>query len=80
MLGRSLEALEVSARPSERPDSDVPLRVQRLAKPSALRDVSLAVHRGEIVCVTGAIGSGRRELARCIAGIDRAESGSIELA
>ena len=42
-----------------------------------LKDVSLAVHRGEIVGLAGLVGAGRTRLARAIAGADRIERGRI---
>lgn len=41
------------------------------------QDVSLTIHRGEVVGLAGLLGSGRSALARVIAGIERAVSGEI---
>lgn len=41
----------------------------------ALREVDLAVHRGEFVCVHGRSGSGKTTLLNVLAGIDTATSG-----
>lgn len=43
-----------------------------------LRNVSLTVHAGEIVGLTGAIGAGQRDLARIVFGADRG-TGKVEL-
>ncbi len=40
-------------------------------------DISITVHRGEIVGLAGLIGAGRTELARMIFGADKRESGKI---
>ena len=53
--------------------------VRQVVSRTGLRDVSLKVHRGEIVGLTGLVGSGRTELARAVFGADPIESGSIEL-
>lgn len=43
-------------------------------------DISLTVHRGEVLGLAGLLGSGRSSLARVIAGIDPAVSGEIRVA
>jgi peptide/nickel transport system ATP-binding protein len=59
------------------------LRVERLAKrfggTVALDAVSLTVDRGRALGIVGRSGSGKSTLARCIAGFERADSGSISL-
>ena len=42
-----------------------------------LAGISLAVQPGEIVCVAGAVGSGRRELARIAVGAQRPDNGAV---
>jgi general nucleoside transport system ATP-binding protein len=46
----------------------------------ALRDVSLAVRRGEILAVAGVAGNGQRELAETIVGIRPRTSGTLRVA
>jgi len=53
------------------------LRVEGVSRGARVRDVSLTVHRGEIVGVAGLLGAGRTELARVIAGADRPERGRV---
>ncbi len=55
------------------------LRVEGLARNGTFGPVSFSLARGEILGFAGLIGSGRTEVARCLAGADRATSGSIEL-
>ncbi len=43
------------------------------------QDVSLALHRGEVVGLAGLLGSGRSSLARVMAGVDPATKGSIRI-
>ena len=45
------------------------------ARGRAVRDVSFAVRRGEVLALTGLVGAGRTETARLIFGADRRDSG-----
>lgn len=42
-----------------------------------VKDVSLELKKGEIVGLTGVVGAGRTELARCVFGIDKKKSGKV---
>lgn len=53
------------------------LEVRALTLPGAFRDISLSVGRGEILGITGLLGSGRTELAESIFGVLPARSGTI---
>ena len=58
---------------------EVTLSVENLSAGNRLDNVSFQVSAGEVVGVAGLIGSGRTELARCLFGIDRSDSGRIVL-
>jgi len=68
---------------------EYPRRVPRIGPPRlvaeglvrgrAVRGVSLEVRRGEVLAVTGLVGSGRTETARLIFGADRPEAGRVLL-
>jgi ABC-type sugar transport system ATPase subunit len=55
------------------------LVVQNLSRADKVRNVSLTVHGGEVVALTGLVGSGRTETARLIFGADARDTGRIEL-
>jgi simple sugar transport system ATP-binding protein len=63
------------------PDLSQPalLRVEGLTAPGALQDVSFELRRGEIVGVTGLLGSGRTELALALFGMLPITGGQIEV-
>ncbi|MGO4736199.1 amino acid ABC transporter ATP-binding protein [Bosea sp. 2KB_26] len=44
---------------------------------AALKDVSLAVSRGEVTCIIGPSGSGKSTFLRCINQLERPDSGAI---
>ncbi|MEM5387257.1 sugar ABC transporter ATP-binding protein [Paraburkholderia phymatum] len=58
---------------------EVVLDVQGFTRGTQFRDVSLKLHRGEILGVTGLLDSGRNELARALAGVAPAEGGKVAL-
>jgi ribose transport system ATP-binding protein len=55
------------------------LRVEGVTRGPRLRDVSLTLHRGEVLGVAGLLGAGRTELARVIAGADVPEAGRVSI-
>lgn len=59
------------------PDAPVLLEVQDLSRAGGFSDVSFALRRGEILGITGLLGSGRSEIAEAIFGIHPADSGTI---
>ncbi len=61
------------------PGADPVLEACHLSQPAVLHDVSLTLHRGEIVGLAGLMGSGRSALARILFGLDRCESGDVFL-
>ena len=83
MLGRELEGL---AKPPPRREAGAPplLALHGLCAPgvreaSRLRDVSLALHPGEIVGVAGIDGNGQRELEEVLAGVRPRTAGRLEV-
>ena len=55
------------------------LRVEHVSRGTRLRDVSLTLHRGEILGIAGLLGAGRTELARVIFGADAPDAGRVLL-
>lgn len=53
------------------------LRVEKLSRKGTLQNISFSLHRGEILGISGLMGSGRTELARALFGVDRLDSGEI---
>ena len=66
--------------PRVRPSNPEPvLEVQDLRSAQGANGASLRIGRGEIVGLTGLVGSGRSEIARAIIGADRATGGEVRL-
>jgi simple sugar transport system ATP-binding protein len=83
MLGRSLVALEDMAahkmETAEHISTDAFLQAKGLGLTGSLEPFDLDLHRGEVVGLAGLLGSGRTEMARLIFGLDRPDSGSLEI-
>jgi ABC-type sugar transport system ATPase subunit len=74
MVGREVSAIyqrEALPRGQER------LRVHNLTRQPALRDISFALHAGEIVGMAGLVGAGRTEVCRALFGLDPIDAGKI---
>lgn len=75
MIGHDVARLEVAARAR----GAVALRVRGLGQGQRIRDVSFEVHEGEVLGITGLVGSGRSRLARIVFGAERADRGEMTL-
>jgi len=53
------------------------LIINDLCRENILKNINLKLHTEEILGIYGLVGSGRSELARCIFGIDKIDSGEI---
>ncbi|CAA9412068.1 MAG: Ribose ABC transport system, ATP-binding protein RbsA [uncultured Rubellimicrobium sp.] len=59
--------------------SDALLEVSDLGRDKTVQGATFTLRRGEVLGISGLVGSGRTELLRLIAGIDRPTSGSIRV-
>jgi ABC-type sugar transport system ATPase subunit len=76
MVGRPLQ--DIFPRRVWQAGADI-LSVSSLSRTGVFEDVSFTVAEGKIVGMYGLVGSGRTEVARCIFGADRAESGEMRM-
>ena len=82
MVGRSV-SFHVDKKPAE--PGEVVLEVEgmtmasKLHKNNAVKNVSLKVRRGEIVCLAGIDGNGQTELIHGLTGLDKITGGSVTL-
>ncbi len=58
---------------------EVVLEVRKLSRTDNYKDIDLKVHKGEIVCITGLMGSGRTEFVLSLFGMNPPDDGEILL-
>ncbi len=73
MVGRELTGSTHHSHTRDR----VVLETRNLTRGRAVQDATLTLREGEVLCIAGLVGSGRTELMRLIAGVDRADSGQV---
>lgn len=76
MVGRDIHDLYPELPP---PAGETVLEVQGITCAGEYRNVSLTLHKGEILGLAGLVGAGRTAVARGIFGLDPFESGSMSL-
>ncbi|MDX2141079.1 MAG: sugar ABC transporter ATP-binding protein [Chloroflexota bacterium] len=62
-----------------KPNETTLLKVEHLTLPGAFEDISFSLRSGEILGITGLLGSGRTELAKALFGESPAKSGTIHV-
>jgi ribose transport system ATP-binding protein len=75
MVGRELAQVSHNSHAT----SDIVMRVRGLTRGRAVQDASFDLHAGEVVGIAGLVGAGRTEFLRLIAGVDKADSGTVEI-
>jgi ribose transport system ATP-binding protein len=78
MVGR--EITQFFPQRDSRPGTEVALEVRDISQPGMVRNISFQLRRGEVLGLSGLMGSGRSELARILFGLDPCASGEIRLA
>ncbi|MBT9488353.1 MAG: sugar ABC transporter ATP-binding protein [Rubrivivax sp.] len=79
MVGRELSEAAGRNHPASAAAGPVLLQATGLGRRGHLNPVDLALKRGEVVGVGGLLGSGRTELARLLFGLDRCDSGTLQI-
>ncbi|AIV67166.1 sugar ABC transporter ATP-binding protein [Burkholderia pseudomallei] len=77
MIGAPQPAAAAPSAAAARADARIALEARDLALPGRFGPLSLAVRRGEIVGLTGGLGSGGKDVIRALFGLARGVRGSI---
>ena len=77
MAGRQFSRSDLRAGAKAPASSETVLRVKGLTRRREFRDVSFDLRRGEVMGVSGLIGSGRTELGKCLFGLTRSDRGQV---
>ena len=81
MMGKNFDDL-ASIKPETVTDfTGAPLEIEALgiSHAGSIKPFDLEIHKGEVVGLTGLLGSGRSELARVIYGADRNQTGTLKV-
>ena len=81
MMGKDFDDLASIKPEGTRDFSSAPLEIDAkgLSHKGTIKPFDLEIHKGEVVGLTGLLGSGRSELARAIYGADRAQTGTLKV-
>ena len=75
MVGRSID--QIFPTRESKPSQEIVLEVKRLSQTGIVKNISLALHKAEVLGLFGLMGSGRSELARMLFGLEPFEEGEI---
>jgi ABC-type sugar transport system ATPase subunit len=80
LVGAMLGGVELRRSVTRKPPAVAPaLTVKEMAIPGLVEGISFTLHQGEILGIAGLIGSGRTEILRALAGVDREAEGQMEI-
>jgi len=79
MVGRAFEKKVHREFIKDYSDREVILEVQKLSVANKVKDVSFKLYKGEVLGLTGLVGSGRTELLQGIFGMEKVNAGTVLL-
>jgi ribose transport system ATP-binding protein len=79
MIGGTIQGEYYLVNQQRKPGEKIILEVQNLSKKGVLDDISFKVHEGEVVSITGTLGSGKETLCEILYGLEKFEEGQIFL-
>ncbi len=80
MMGKDFDDLQsIKSKEDEAISDEMEIEARGLSHARKIKPFDLDIHKGEVVGLTGLLGSGRSELARCIYGADKAQTGALKV-
>lgn len=81
MLGKDFDDLaDIKSERKKEASQEIPvIEAKGIGHLGSIKPFDLTVHEGEVVGLTGLLGSGRSELVRAIYGADKADSGALKV-
>ncbi|HCD44991.1 MAG TPA: sugar ABC transporter ATP-binding protein [Lachnoclostridium sp.] len=81
MMGKDFDDLAAIKKSGEMEgrSGEVVIDAQGIGTQGTIRPFDLTIRKGEVIGLTGLLGSGRSELARCLYGADKPDSGELKV-
>ncbi|WP_077613155.1 sugar ABC transporter ATP-binding protein [Clostridium sp. Marseille-P2415] len=81
MMGKDFDDLAAIKKSGESKEKagEVVIDAQGIGKQGTIKPYDLKIHKGEVIGLTGLLGSGRSELARSLYGADKPDSGKLKV-
>ncbi|SFS04378.1 sugar ABC transporter ATP-binding protein [Anaeromicropila populeti] len=81
MMGKDLDSISnIKGERKEFSGKRIPfIEAEGLGHQGTIKPFCLAIHKGEVIGLTGLLGSGRSEMVRAIYGADKADSGKLKV-
>lgn len=80
MMGKDFDDLAaIKKEGKDKISEELFIEAEGLGHQGTIKPFDLKIHKGEVLGLTGLLGSGRSELARVIYGADRAQSGTLKV-
>ena len=81
MMGKDFDELaDIKGEQAEYKREETPIiEAEQLVHEGSIKPFDLSVHKGEVIGLTGLLGSGRSELVRTVYGADKADGGKLKV-
>lgn len=81
MMGKDFDELaDIKGEQAEYKREETPMiEAEQLVHEGSIKPFDLSVHKGEVIGLTGLLGSGRSELVRTVYGADKADGGKLKV-